>query len=117
MSFLVALLILLALLLMLFLVMGPALAQAAAMSVPSTMILKTTPRTQPTQPATISPPSQPAQPAQPAQPEVFEDEFIDLERIGGRVKASSVKTVEGLVQTHQQEALAVIRGWMAQNGY
>ncbi|MBT5036675.1 MAG: hypothetical protein HOI45_01225 [Rhodospirillaceae bacterium] len=114
MSFLVALLILLALLLMLFLVMGPALAQAAAMSVPSTMILKTTPRTQPTQPATISPPSQPAQPAQ---PEVFEDEFIDLERIGGRVKASSVKTVEGLVQTHQQEALAVIRGWMAQNGY
>ena len=111
MSFLVALLILLALLLMLFLVMGPALAQAAAMSVPSTMILKTTPRTQPTQPATIIPPSQPEQ------PEVFEDEFIDLERIGGRVKASSVKTVEGLVQTHQQEALAVIRGWMAQNGY
>ena len=114
MSFLVALLILLALLLMLFLVMGPALAQAAAMAVPSTLILKTTPRTQPTQPATNSPPSQPAQPAQ---PEVFEDEFIDLERIGGRVKASSVKTVEGLVQTHQQEALAVIRGWMAQNGY
>ena len=111
MSFLVALLILLALLLMLFLVMGPALAQAAAMAVPSTLILKTTPRTQPAQHATITPPSQPAQ------PEVFEDEFIDLERIGGRVKASSVKTVEGLVQTHQQEALAVIRGWMAQNGY
>lgn len=111
MSFLVALLILLALLLIFFLVMGPALAQAAAMAVPPTLVLKTTPRTQPEPPAPIAPPSQPEQ------PEFYEDKFIDLERVQGPINASSAKTVEELVQTHQQESLAVIRGWMAQNGY
>ena len=42
------------------------------------------------------------------------DEMIDLERIEGRVKASSVKKVGEIVQKHPDEALSIIRNWLYQ---
>ena len=43
----------------------------------------------------------------------FED-MIDLERIEGRVKASSVKKVGEIVHKHPDEALSIIRNWLYQ---
>lgn len=43
----------------------------------------------------------------------FED-MIDLERIEGRVKASSVKKVGEIVHKHPEEALSIIRSWLYQ---
>ncbi|MDH5749271.1 MAG: flagellar M-ring protein FliF, partial [Rhodospirillales bacterium] len=45
--------------------------------------------------------------------ENFED-MIDLERIEGRVKASSVKKVGEIVTKHPEEALSIIRNWLYQ---
>ena len=48
-----------------------------------------------------------------AEAEKFE-EMIDIERIEGRVKASSVKRVGEIVEKHPNEALAIVRTWMYQ---
>ena len=40
------------------------------------------------------------------------DELIDIDRIEGQVKASSVKKVDKIVGMHPDEALAVVRSWM-----
>ena len=48
-----------------------------------------------------------------AETEKFE-EMIDIERIEGRVKASSVKRVGEIVEKHPAEALAIVRTWMYQ---
>ncbi len=45
----------------------------------------------------------------------FED-MIDLERIEGRVKASSVKKVGEIVHKHPDEALSIVRNWLYQEG-
>ncbi len=53
----------------------------------------------------------------PSMPEVEEpsyDELIDIDRVEGRVKASSVKKVGEIVEKHPDEALAIIRSWMYQ---
>lgn len=42
------------------------------------------------------------------------DELIDIDRVEGRVKASSVKKVGEIVEKHPEEALAIIRSWMYQ---
>ncbi|HJN23587.1 MAG TPA: flagellar basal-body MS-ring/collar protein FliF [Rhodospirillales bacterium] len=42
------------------------------------------------------------------------DEMIDIERIEGRVKASSVKRVGEIVDKHPAEALSIVRTWMYQ---
>ncbi len=42
------------------------------------------------------------------------DEMIDLERVEGRVKASSVKKVGEIVEKHPEEALSIVRAWMYQ---
>lgn len=42
------------------------------------------------------------------------DELIDIDRVEGRVKASSVKKVGEIVDKHPEEALAIIRNWMYQ---
>lgn len=47
----------------------------------------------------------------------MEDEFeelIDIDRVEGRVKASSVKKVGEIVDKHPGEALAIVRAWMYQ---
>ena len=42
------------------------------------------------------------------------EEMIDIERIEGRVKASSVRRVGEIVDKHPAEALAIVRTWMYQ---
>ena len=42
------------------------------------------------------------------------EELIDIDRVEGRVKASSVKKVGGLVEKHPEEALSIVRSWMYQ---
>ena len=42
------------------------------------------------------------------------DEMIDLDRVEGRVKASSVKKVGEIVSKHPEEAVAILRNWMYQ---
>ena len=44
------------------------------------------------------------------------EELIDIDRVEGRVKASSVKKVGGLVEKHPEEALSIVRSWMYQDG-
>ena len=51
----------------------------------------------------------------PAEQEAF-DELIDIDRVEGRVKASSVKKVGEIVDKHPDEALSIIRAWMYQEG-
>ena len=40
------------------------------------------------------------------------EEMIDLNRVSGRVKASSVNQVGEIVNKHPHEALAIVRGWL-----
>lgn len=42
------------------------------------------------------------------------EELIDIDRVEGRVKASSVKKVGEIVDKHPEEALSIIRSWMYQ---
>lgn len=42
------------------------------------------------------------------------EELIDIDRVEGRVKASSVKKVGEIVDKHPSEALAIVRAWMYQ---
>lgn len=42
------------------------------------------------------------------------EELIDIDRVEGRVKASSVKKVGEIVDKHPSEALAIIRAWIYQ---
>jgi len=42
------------------------------------------------------------------------EELIDIDRVEGRVKASSVKKVGAIVANHPEEALAIVRSWMHQ---
>lgn len=44
------------------------------------------------------------------------EELIDIDRVEGRVKASSVRKVGEIVEKHPEEALAIIRSWMYQEG-
>jgi flagellar M-ring protein FliF len=40
------------------------------------------------------------------------DDLIDIDRVEGRVKASSVKLVGEIVDKHPEESLAIVRGWL-----
>ncbi|MCH7935516.1 MAG: flagellar M-ring protein FliF [Proteobacteria bacterium] len=42
------------------------------------------------------------------------EELIDIDRVEGRVKASSVKKVGEIVEKHPEEALSIVRAWMYQ---
>jgi len=44
------------------------------------------------------------------------EELIDIDRVEGRVKSSSVKKVGEIVEKHPEEALSIIRNWMYQEG-
>ncbi len=44
------------------------------------------------------------------------EELIDIDRVEGRVKASSVKKVGEIVEKHPEEALSIMRAWMYQKG-
>jgi flagellar M-ring protein FliF len=59
--------------------------------------------------------SLPSESAPPGEEEAFE-ELIDIDRVEGRVKASSVRKVGEIVDKHPEEAIAIIRTWMYQEG-
>ncbi|MGB0749428.1 MAG: flagellar basal-body MS-ring/collar protein FliF [Magnetospiraceae bacterium] len=42
------------------------------------------------------------------------EDLIDIDRVEGRVKASSVKKVGEIVDKHPEEALSIVRNWMYQ---
>jgi flagellar M-ring protein FliF len=47
-------------------------------------------------------------------PDASNQEMIDLDRVEGRVKASSIKKVGEIVEKHPEEAVAIVRNWMYQ---
>jgi flagellar M-ring protein FliF len=42
------------------------------------------------------------------------EELIDIDRVEGRLKASSLKKISEIVEKHPDEALSIVRGWMYQ---
>lgn len=42
------------------------------------------------------------------------DELIDIEKVEGRVKASSLRKIGEIVEKHPEEALSIIRNWLYQ---
>lgn len=49
-------------------------------------------------------------------PEEEENNMIDMQRVEGRVRASSVRKVEDIVQGYPAETVSVLRSWMSQEG-
>jgi len=45
-----------------------------------------------------------------------ESDMIDVQQVEGRVKASSLKKVEDIITAYPEETVAVVRGWIAQEG-
>ena len=43
-----------------------------------------------------------------------DDEMIDMQKVDGQVKASSIKKVEDIVDSYPAETVNVLRNWMAQ---
>lgn len=43
-----------------------------------------------------------------------DDSMIDVQKVEGRVKASSLKKVEDIITAYPEETVSVLRGWMAQ---
>lgn len=52
----------------------------------------------------------------PPEEDVGYEELIDIDRVEGRVKASSVKKVGEIVEKHPEEVLSILRNWMYQEG-
>nr|WP_207168885.1 flagellar basal-body MS-ring/collar protein FliF [Rhodovibrio sodomensis] len=42
------------------------------------------------------------------------EQMIDLNKVEGRVKASSVRKISEIVEKHPEEAVAIVRNWLAQ---
>ena len=59
-----------------------------------------------------APPANPALTGPVAESENGLEEMIDISRVEGRVKASSVKRVSEIVEKHPEESLAILRSWM-----
>ena len=53
-------------------------------------------------------------PALGGEEEVIADELIDIDKVEGRVKASSIRKIGEIVEKHPEEALAIVRTWMYQ---
>lgn len=50
-------------------------------------------------------------------PAEFEgDELIDIDKVEGRVRASSLKKIGEIVDKHPEEALSIVRNWLYQEG-
>lgn len=83
----------------------------------------TTPQQAPAAPQLAAGQQQLALPASEAQGEEAEhkepvsevEKMIDIARIEGQVKASSVKRIGEIVQRHPEEAVSIIRNWMYQD--
>ena len=46
--------------------------------------------------------------------EVIADELIDIDKVEGRVKASSIRKIGEIVEKHPEEALSIVRNWLYQ---
>ena len=59
-------------------------------------------------------PAMPPAPSLGMLPEELEsvDELIDIDKVEGRVKASSIRKIGEIVDKHPEEALSIIRNWM-----
>ncbi len=57
----------------------------------------------------------PSQEFEPANLEEEENSMIDVQKVEGKVKASSVKKVEDIVDAYPAETVSVIRSWMTQD--
>ena len=44
------------------------------------------------------------------------DQMIDINQVEGRVRASSLKQIGEIVDKHPEEAIAIVRNWMYQEG-
>jgi flagellar M-ring protein FliF len=57
-----------------------------------------------------------AAPPMPSQQEEEEDldELIDIDKVEGRVKASSLRKISDIVDKHPEEALSIVRTWLYQ---
>jgi flagellar M-ring protein FliF len=44
------------------------------------------------------------------------ESMIDLNKVEGRVRASSVKKIGEIVDKHPEEAVAILRSWLYQDG-
>ncbi len=53
-------------------------------------------------------------PALGGEEEVIADELIDIDKVEGRVKASSIRKIGEIVEKHPEEALSIIRNWLYQ---
>lgn len=53
-------------------------------------------------------------PALGGEDEVIADELIDIDKVEGRVKASSIRKIGEIVEKHPEEALSILRTWMYQ---
>ena len=42
----------------------------------------------------------------------MENALIDIEKIDGQVKASSIKKVASLVEQHPEESISILRSWL-----
>lgn len=63
----------------------------------------------------LSGPGMPPSPGVPMDEEVESlDELIDIDKVEGRVKASSIKKIGEIIEKHPEEALSIIRNWMYQ---
>jgi flagellar M-ring protein FliF len=49
-----------------------------------------------------------------AEEEEGDEQMIDLNKVEGRVKASSVRKISEIVEKHPEEAVAIVRHWLAQ---
>ena len=66
--------------------------------------------------AAIAGPDAGADPAlDPPLPDAAADNLIDLERVEGQVRVSSIKKVSELVDKHPEETIAIMRQWMYQD--
>ena len=54
-------------------------------------------------------------PALGGEEEVIADELIDIDKVEGRVKASSIRKIGEIVEKHPDEALSILRTWMYQD--
>lgn len=45
-----------------------------------------------------------------------EENMIDMQKVEGKVKRSSIKKVEEIIDSYPEETVSVIRGWMSQEG-
>ncbi|MBF0269075.1 MAG: flagellar M-ring protein FliF [Alphaproteobacteria bacterium] len=63
----------------------------------------------------LSGPGMPPAPGVPMEEEMESlDELIDIDKVEGRVKASSIKKIGEIIEKHPEEALSIIRNWMYQ---